>query len=191
MSPILGIWASSRPAAAADTGAMFPLQVITVGPAGAANVEFTNIPGTYTHLQIRMLTKDTRSAVAINNANATFNSDTSSNYTDHYLLGDGSSAASGGTGNEPIAVFGLSPSGGSSANVYGVAIIDILDYANANKFKTVRSFHGVDSNGSGSVRLRSSVWRSTSAITSIKIAPENSGNFVQYSQFALYGVKTA
>ena len=38
-----------------DAGAMFPLQVITVGAAGASSISFTNIPATYAHLQVRMM----------------------------------------------------------------------------------------------------------------------------------------
>ena len=58
--PILGILASSRPAIAADTGAMDPLQVVTVGAAGASSITFSNIPNTYEHLQVRMIARDTR-----------------------------------------------------------------------------------------------------------------------------------
>jgi len=41
MSPILGIWASSKAVSAADTGAMFPLQVITVGATAVSSVTFS------------------------------------------------------------------------------------------------------------------------------------------------------
>ena len=50
--PILGILASSYPAVSTSYES---IATVTVGSGGAANVEFTSIPGTYTHLQIRML----------------------------------------------------------------------------------------------------------------------------------------
>jgi hypothetical protein len=65
--------------------------------------------------------------------------------------------------------------------------MDILDYANTNKFKTTRTLEGYDANGSGNVSLTSGLWQSTSAINSITITAV--GTFNQYSQFALYGVK--
>jgi len=167
---------------------MFPLQVITVGAAGASSVTFTNIPNTYTHLQIRAIQRN----VSTNGyTRMQFNNDTASNYSVHYLDGDGASALAGGTANNDHAYFGYSGTS-SNSSIYGVAIVDILDYANTNKYKTSRTFNGIDVNGSGGyVELGSSSWRSTSAITSIKIAFGAGTNFAQYSQFALYGVKTA
>jgi hypothetical protein len=103
MAPILGIWASSKATVAADTGAMFPLQVITVGSAGAANVEFTNIPNTYTHLQIRI--SSLGSANTASSLSGTYNGDTGSNYSSHWLTGNGSSASAGATVNDNIQYF--------------------------------------------------------------------------------------
>jgi hypothetical protein len=66
--------------------------------------------------------------------------------------------------------------------------MDILDYANTNKFKTTRTLTGSDLNGSGVVSLDSGSWRSTSAITSITFTAR--ANLINtYSSFALYGIK--
>ena len=40
----------------------------------------------------------------------------------------------------------------------------------------------------GVVAITSGAWRNTNAVTSITIAPNNN-NWMQYTQFALYGVK--
>jgi hypothetical protein len=51
---------------------------------------------------------------------------------------------------------------------------------------------GVDYNGSspvGEIYFGSNLWLSTSAITSLVIVPRTGTNFVQYTQFALYGIK--
>ena len=56
--PILGTVASqfsSKP-----FGSYESIQTVTVGLGGAANVEFTSIPATYTHLQIRGISKTDR-----------------------------------------------------------------------------------------------------------------------------------
>jgi hypothetical protein len=185
MSPILGIWASSK-FTQADTGAMFPLQVITVGAAGTANVDFTNIPSTYSHLQIRysVLGASGGADFCIRVGNGSI--DTGSNYTLHILGGNGSSAYSNGYANETQFKTGFSQ---SSSTTPAVGVVDLLDYANANKFKTMRALGGRDGNGSGDVQLASGVWRSTSAINTIRLY--FGVNFNQYSQFALYGVKSA
>ena len=193
MAPILGIWASSKATTAADTGAMFPLQVITVGPTSVADVTFTNIPSTYSHLQIRILAKSTRTTAETDYMNVTVNSDTGANYTYHYLQGDGSSATAGAATslNQMYSSY-IGSDGASNASIFGVNIIDILDYSSTNKNKTFRFLGGMDNNGTGGkVAMMSGMWmNSSTAISSIKFAP-STGSFKQYSQFALYAVKGA
>jgi hypothetical protein len=185
MSPILGIWASSKAVAAADTGAMFPLQVITVGATAVSNVTFTNIPSTYSHLQVRLISRN--STTDNTTIYMQFNNDTATNYNFHLLYGTGSAAgAAAGTSSAQIEI-GEQPNG---ANIFNASVIDILDYKDTNKYKTIRALGGFDSNGDGRIILRSGAWRSTSAISSIKFTLQT-GNFTQYSQFAIYGVKSA
>jgi hypothetical protein len=159
----------------------------TVGAGGAATVTFSSIPSTYTHLQIRGIARNTR-AVAFDNIYIYFNSDTAANYSSHFLYGDGSTTGAGASTNATDGGLALSVGASSTASCFGVGIIDILDYANTNKYKTYRSLTGGDANGSGQVLLRSGNWRSNSAITSMTLFP-TVGNFTQYSSFALYGIK--
>ena len=191
MAPILGIWASSKATTAADTGAMFPLQVITVGPAGASSVSFTNIPGTYTHLQIRAIARTTR-ANQEDNVQIRFNSDSAGNYASHVLYGDGATAGAFSDGSSiSFNTRSVVAAASSTASTFGATVIDILDYANTNKYKTARALSGYDANGNGQVRLVSGLWMSTSAITSITLLSANSADLVANSQFALYGIKGA
>ena len=67
-------------------------------------------------------------------------------------------------------------------------VCDILDYTNTNKLTVVRSLSGADGNGSGQVKICGPLWRSTNAVTTIRIHNDGS-NFKQYSKFALYGIK--
>ena len=190
MAPILGIWASSK-AVATDTGAMFPLQVITVGPAGASSVSFTNIPGTYTHLQVRAIARTTRtSSSGIDYVSIRFNSDSGSNYSYHLLYGNGSTVTAQASTSSTALYNGNAPRDGATASIYGANVFDILDYANTNKYKTLRTLGGTDTNGAGQITFSSGLWMSTSAITSITLSPE-SDSWKEYSQFALYAVKGA
>jgi hypothetical protein len=50
---------------------------------------------------------------------------------------------------------------------------------------------GTDNNGTGLIEFSSSVWRSTSAITNLRFLLSSTPSFVQYTQFALYGIKGA
>jgi hypothetical protein len=169
------------------------IQTITVGEGGTSLINFTSIPSTYKHLQIRAIGRQTNSGSSTSSISIRINSDAGSNYANHRVLGENSIVYAQGGGN--LSYFdGLAqwPISGSPANVFGVAIIDILDYANINKYKTLRSLNGAEGNNSGQsdIALASGLWMSTSAITSIQLTGSAySGGFAQYSSFALYGIK--
>ena len=155
----------------------------TAGSGGVATITFSSIASTYKHLQVRFIAAGTGSAYLAMN----FNSDTGANYTRHRLQGNGSSAsADGTTGITEVRLFG-SPGLPVSSN-FAAGVIDILDYSNTNKYKTVRNLAGVETNSTGNIELTSSVWLNTSAITSLTFSVSG-GNLSQYSSFALYGIK--
>lgn len=190
MSPILGIYASQISGHLfAPSGAYDSIATVTVGAGGAANVEFTGIPSTYTHLQVRITSRDNRSAIVNNNLFVYINSDTSTNYSYHLLSGDGSSATGDGGGSTDLMIAGTDAGAGATSSVMGVSVFDILDYANTSKYKTTRALTGIDNNGSGVIRIWSGSWRNTAAITSLKFYPSSSATLQQYSSFALYGIK--
>ena len=185
--PILGITASQITGrlAAPDTGAMFPLGMVQVGSAGASSIDFTSIPSTYKHLQIRIIANvSTTDAITIR-----FNGDTGNNYALHRLEGQGSTASAGASSSRSNMGILTGPGFASTANTFGASIVDILDYTSTSKNKTLRALSGSDRNGSGGVELDSGLWFATpAAITSINLLPA-SGTINQYSQFALYGIK--
>ena len=177
--------------AAAGGGTSYEsIATTTVGAGGQATISFTSIPSTYKHLQIRAIMRstfsDTDSFLKIN-----LNSDTGSNYPNHFLTGNGATAAAFGysTTQYPYAFFSMYPAALASANLFGTAIVDLLDYADTNKNKTMRSLGGYDVNGAGVARLNSAVWLNTAAVTRIDITDYRGGNMAQYSSFALYGIK--
>jgi hypothetical protein len=189
-SPLLGILASSYLAAPATS--YESIATVTVGSGGASNVEFTSIPATYKHLEIRFIGRTTRSDtiddlfVQVGNGSV----DTGSNYASHRLYATGSSVGAGSSTNQTQwNWYNELTAATASASVFGIGVISILDYADTNKYKTGRILGGNDNNGSGYIEYHSGLWRSTSAITNIKFTANN--NFVQYTHFALYGIKGA
>jgi len=194
--PILGITASSI-LKVSDTGAMFPLQVVTVGPSGASTVTFSNIPNTYSHLQIRAFVQTDRGTFGVDSMGLQINGSAGTNYAYHYLRGSGSAvAAAAVTSASSIAELSTVGCGTTTGGTFGISIIDILDYANTNKYKTVRNLNGVDVNGlvggvGGFISLVSGLWMQTNAITSLVFNPNSGTAFTQYSSFALYGIKAA
>jgi hypothetical protein len=167
------------------------IATVTVASGGSATVTFSSIPQTFTHLQVRAFHR-AEDNVSGDFPSIRFNSDTGSNYTQHRLFGSGSSAGSAGASSAVnYGAFAYNVADGSfGANIFGPSIIDILDYTNTNKYKTVRSLAGADNNGGGFIGLNSFVWMSNSAITTISLQP-NQNDFAEYSHFALYGIKEA
>jgi len=166
------------------------IATVTVGGAGAADITFSSIAADWTHLQIRGIGGNTTATHDYNTMTATFNSDTAANYSVHRLYGQGTTAVSQGYANTSNMYVGVTNNNALSYSIYSPVIIDILDYANTSKYKTVRVLAGNEDNsaGYGVIYLNSGSWRSTSAITSITFLP-GSGNFAENSTFALYGVK--
>ena len=169
-------------------GSYESISTVTVG-SPVATISFTSIPATYTHLQIRGLSKTDR-ADDNDVVKMQFNGDTASNYSHDVLLGTGSAVVAAVTANAS-SILTISGAAANVSSVFGSGVIDILDYKNTNKYKTVRTLGGYESNSTGFVSLYGGNWRSTSAITSIVLSPNVGSNFNQYSQFALYGIKGA
>jgi hypothetical protein len=170
------------------SGAYDALSSVTVGAGGVSSITFAGIPSTYKHLQIRGILR-TIDTGTWNNQQMIFNSDTSANYKSHTLTGDGSSATSAVVASTTsFNDFMRGASNSLTSGIFGAVIVDILDYANTNKYKTFRALQGGDSNGAGMVGLNSGVYLSTNPITSITINPSG-GTAIQYSSFALYGVR--
>jgi hypothetical protein len=187
--PILGIFASSQfviPPVSYES-----IATTTVGGGGTASITFSSIPSTYTHLQIRGILQSARPTFSRDEYKITINSDTGTNYSSHNIIGDGSSL---GANSETSRAYILSQDTVGSNGWWGATIVDFLDYKNTNKNKTVRILAGLDTNGAGvsgangAMTFSSGLWQNTSAITSITFTA-STGNWNQYSQLALYGIK--
>jgi hypothetical protein len=148
-----------------------------------AFVEFTGITGSYSHLQLRILQRSTTP----NNTNMTFNSDTGSNYNWHELYSDSSTAASASSAGS-VTFMKASYLETITAGYVGASVIDILDYSNTSKNKTMRALTGSNAGSTGYVLLRSGLWRNTAAITTIRLTPA-SGSWDNNASIALYGIK--
>jgi len=179
MSPILGIFASSMLGAVGDYES---IATTTLGSA-SSSVTFSSIASTYSHLQIRVLAKSNSSQSQLD---LTINS-SATGYAYHSLFGNGSTAGAEGSGSmTKIPAGSVAPS--SATSTFSAFVIDILDYANTNKNKTIRTLMGFDTNGAGSMYLNSGLWANTDAISSITLTCRDF-SFPQYSSFALYGIK--
>jgi hypothetical protein len=171
------------------------IATVSVGGGGSSTISFTSIPSTYKHLQIRWIAQTNRGTFGFDDLKFNFNSDTGSNYTFHTVYGNGASAVADNAINANAARMYNGAGTQVSGAWWASGVADLLDYADTNKFKTMRTLVGCDLNGNspgtlhGRMDLFSNLYRSTTAISSITIASDTASTFQNYTQFALYGIK--
>lgn len=172
---------------------MYPIASAYVATATSPGTTFvfTNIPQTFTHLQLRLFVRSASLSTSTNLYTNTYQSGSqSTTLASHSLIGNGSSAsANGWTGLPYIFAGNIFPGLNSTSGVYANVIIDILDYTNTNKNKVMRILGGRDENGSGYVQLASGLSVTTNAANYLFVDTEN--GFTQYSRADLYGISTS
>lgn len=157
-----------------------------------ASVTFSSIPGTFNHLLIKATTRSTRAsyfdALAMQ-----FNGDTAAHYDEVETYNNGGGVAGANeTGQTVIgnsASDGPIPAASVTAGVAGSLEIEIPVYAQTtlNKAGHYRAGFAAGVTGAFDQLFSHFAWRSTAAITSIKLAL-NTGSWVAGSAFYLYGV---
>jgi hypothetical protein len=195
MSPIpLGILAASG--GAALFGSYDLLETEIVGSAGAASIVFDNLNtySNYEHLQIRMSARCSRAVAFWDTVVMQMNSDsTASSYFNHRLVGDTTTANSyAGNFSTAGVIAGDAAGSSSTANSFSASVVDILDFASSSKNTTVRALTGTNLEGSlnSEIMLSSGAWFNTNAVTRMELIPQSGANFLQYSRFSLYGLRS-
>jgi hypothetical protein len=167
---------------------------VTVGSGGAASIDFTSIPSTFTDLVVKFTVRSTANDVGGSNPNdarLSFNNSTSG-YSERMIYSDnGTSANSAATTGSFFNWAGTQNSNSNTASTFSNCEVYIPNYAGSTN-KSVSSDVVRENNATGGIQLRlfAGLWSNTAAITSIKIAPDF-GNFAQHSTAYLYGVSNA
>jgi hypothetical protein len=162
----------------------------TVNGTGSSGIiTFSSIPTTYTHLQIRATIRGNYSSANMSST-IVLNGDTAANYAQHQLLGNGGTVTASGTANTTSISPINYPAASGTTNAFNGVIIDILDYKNTNKNKTIKYFNGYHNGSTYGASLNSGLWRSTAAISSITFTAAV-GSYVSATRFSLYGIRGA
>jgi hypothetical protein len=163
---------------------MTAIQTVTVGSGGAAVIEFTNIPQTYTDLAIVISSRNTSSSGS-DNMNIAIN-DSSSNFSGRYLFTNTNGTIVSGTDTTPAGAYN---GGNTTANTFSNVSIYFPNYSGStNKSFSVDSV--AENNGAlSNLYFDAKLWSNTAAITKISFTC-TTGNFAQYSTATLYGVKS-
>lgn len=153
----------------------------TVGSGGAANIEFTSIPSTYTDLLLKISLRGSFAGVA---DNITLTINNSAIGTPKSVFGNGASAVS----NADPFVYTAST---ATASTFGNGEIYIPNYTSSNN-KSISADTVSENNATTAYTfLTAALWSNSAAITSIKLAPADGGTWNQYSTAYLYGIKNS
>lgn len=159
------------------------IATVSAGSGGAANIEFTNIPGTYRDLIVLLSYRTT--VTGPTDGKISFNSSTA-NFSWTSLYSTGSAAVSGN--NTVNNALGQVQGTGATANSFASVQLYIPNYGQSiNKSFSVEYATAND----GTVAYTGFVagrWSNTATITSLAISLD-SGNLAQYSTATLYGIK--
>jgi hypothetical protein len=158
-----------------------PIATTTLGSA-VNSYTFTSISGSYTDL---VLIVRGQFASGADYPVFQFNGDTSSNYSETNLKGNGSVASSGYATSR---VFTSPSSFGAGTTEPFMFISNFNNYANTTTYKNVFSRW---SNPAQETAATIGLWRSTAAITSIKIYGLTGQTLAVGSNFTLYGILSA
>jgi len=161
---------------------------VTVGSGGAASMDFTSIPGTYTDLCIKVSARDARAVVA-SSVVLQVNGSTASSGSYLSIYGDGTSAFSDFSSGDTTVQSGHSNGNSSTASTFGNVEIYIPNYTGSTN-KSLSAEGVAETNGTTTfMSLVAGLWSNTAAITSLSVKPATAVNFLQYSTATLYGIK--
>ena len=157
---------------------------VTVGSGGAANIEFTSIPATYTDLLIKISARNTSSGdwlgVSFNGSTSNFNSRRIFGYVGGVL------SLNNANGLDVIS----NNNSGDTANTFDNAEMYISNYASSNNKSFSADSVAENNTSSAYLTLTAGLWSQSAAITSITLTP-NTNNLAQYSTAYLYGISSS
>ena len=155
-----------------------PIATQTLGSA-AASVTFSSISAAYTDL---VLVGSVSTTAALDYW-FRLNGDTGTNHSNTRIIGNGTTATSAGSTGSSVTYINSVP----NATGQHQFTINLLNYSNTTTYKTQLTRFD---NAGMETDARVSLWRSTSAITTILIQTDSS-TFTAGSTFTLYGILKA
>lgn len=153
-----------------------------------ATIDFNGIAQTFKSLKLVIIA---RYDAAVTHAAmfAQFNGDTGNNYDAHLFQATGATTTSSDSAAQAAGRIGLVTGASAPANAFAETVVTIPNYATAQLKVALCQAGDNTATGVMITELDTMNWRSTAAITSIKIFPNNpaSGNFVAGTIARLYG----
>lgn len=161
-----------------DTSTEVAIATTTLSSATNA-ITFSSISSAYTDLRLVVVGTVNTNGVEVR---VQLNNDTTSLYSNTQLTGDGTAASSNRFSG---AYFQFIGSG--SSTIPNMGTMDLFSYAGSTN-KTVLTTWSGDLNGSGTVERTVSLYRSTTAISTIKVFASGANTLSSGTTATLYGI---
>jgi hypothetical protein len=163
---------------------------VTVGAGGAANIEFTSIPGTYTDLVVKTSIRNTASN-GYDNVQVSFNGAPSgTSYSARNLTDYVTAVISQSSTSASSFLYLYSSGANATASTFANSELYLPNYAGSSN-KSISADSATEANSSSAFTstraIAAGLWAETSAITSLRLTP-SSGNFAEFSTATLYGI---
>ena len=160
--------------------------IASSSPTGGTTVTFNSIPQTYTDLKLIIEGKSNQTGTSYNGMRMTINNDTSTSYwyQDMYSNSGTTVTVSNGYAQNYLVVADMAQ---ASQSVAGFAEVDILDYTNSTKLKTLLYRSGYDQ----SIVLSTGCYPQTTAISRLDFQRDGTNTFRSGTNIKLYGIKRA
>ncbi len=180
------------------TGGQSNLLGEVVLTADQLNIDFTNIPATYSDLHLVIKVRTDRAANDLDGVKLQLGTggilDTGSNYDSFAVeqnLGATLKAEDQAVDRMRMGGRFSIPGDSAPADAFGAMVIDIPGYTDIVGHQSVISWSGIASADVSPDALRTGrsigLWRNTGVVDTIRLSSENAANFVAGSSFRLYG----
>ncbi len=163
---------------------------VTVGAGGAANIDFTSIPNTYTDLVVVASARTNRTNAQEDSLCISFNGSTA-NFTVVSVYGEGSGSGQTSAFTTNGAIRFVAATDLSTTSAFGNSSLYIPNYAGStNKSFSIDAV--TENNGTTAwAFLAAGLWSNSAAINRITLTPLVGTSIKQYSTAYLYGVSNA
>lgn len=165
---------------------------VTVGAGGAASIDFTSIPSTYTDFVVKLSGRGTSAAINAE-VRVTFNGSSASNYSWRQVQGNSSVASSTNFSSQSYVRVGYVPDTSATSSTFNSLEFYVPNYAGSTSkslFSDTAQENNTTAAGEAIMQFIAGLWSLTNAITQVTLSL-SSGNFAQHTTAYLYGVSNA
>lgn len=156
------------------------IATVTVGSGGAADMEFTSIPGTYTDLVVKATFRGNGDVLLYLN-NATFGTNGGKRLNSNGSTAESNQANNGFVSDAQYSTF--------TANTFGSIDIYIPNYTSTTDKSTSSDAVTENNATTAYINMVAAKFTSSAAVTSVKLSASGANTFAQYSTATLYGIK--